>query len=169
VPNHRHAGRFFRDVLDGGATWPARDGKAGSGGTARKRVTYTVDGERRYEPMHAEFQARFLQHLKRKKASVIKENDGYVDVSYKLGDVTRIAELKPCGDGDARFAAREAVGQVLEYAHARGAARDQLEIVLGAKPRKLTIDFLLSEGIRVTYEEPQRKGVFKTREPKKRS
>jgi hypothetical protein len=116
---------------------------------ATRAVQYWVYGERKYEPLHHELQARYVQFLKRKQLQA-NENDDYVDVRYKDGGAVVFAELKPTEVVPPRFAIRMAVGQLLEHRH-RLNAQAKLVVVLSTKPEASDVDFVKSLGIGLTY------------------
>lgn len=116
---------------------------------ATRAVQYWVYGERQYEPLHHELQARYVRFLKNQQFEVI-ENLDYVDVCYENEGVVVFAELKPTEVVRPRYAIRMAVGQLLEHRH-RLNANAKLVVVISTKPEEADVAFMKSVGIGLSY------------------
>lgn len=114
-------------------------------------VRYIKRTEIAISPEHAKLQAAFVKHLKRQhRFGQIRENIAYVDVRALSGRSSpAIFEIKPCKNGrEARFAARHAVGQLLEYKYQLEKSTETKSVapyvVLGSRPFPETLEFLRS-------------------------
>ncbi len=126
---------------------PGPRGKGNS--PASRAVHYWVYGERQYEPLHHELQARYVSFLKAQKFAVT-ENQDYVDVRYADQGTIVFAELKPTEVVPPRFAIRVAVGQLLEHRH-RLDANAKLIMVISTKPDQDEVSFVKSLGMGLSY------------------
>lgn len=119
-------------------------------------LRYVSQYEVTVNPKHSQLQNQFIQHLKSINIPQPKENKNYVDLQYKdPGRGLIFAEVKPCDVGNARFAIRTAIGQLLDYRHLSKKAASLL-IVLDVVPKANHIDLALSNGFGIAH--PDRSG-----------
>lgn len=130
---------------------------------ANHAYEYWVQGKRSVNPHHATLQSKYVQFLRKDGASAIVQDDDFIDVQYLDEDgCLYIVEVKPTNTVSTKYAIRNAIGQLLEYAYKYTQSTDpRLEIVLGSKPSRDEIAFLHSLNISVTYLDGRRRFVQK--------
>ena len=111
------------------------------------------------KPSHKKLQKNYVRYLQMKKNVVPKEDDSYVDVSYKWKGKTVLVEVKPTDKIETKYAIRAAVGQLLDYRYRLNIPKAYMEIVLGSKNRENEIAFVRSLrplGITLVYQKGNR-------------
>jgi hypothetical protein len=115
-------------------------------------VRYILAQEVTVSPKHKEVQDRFAAHVAANGASAINPDRAGVDIQFELaGRGLVLAEVKPCGRSDARFAVRTAMGQLLDYQQRHPARRTHLLVVLKVKPYTEDIELAIKNGFGIAY------------------
>jgi len=114
-------------------------------------VRYVQAYEIEVSPRHNELQERFEKYLNKNGASELQPNVARVDLRYRNTDnVLVLAEIKPCGVSDARFAIRAAIGQLLDYRQLISEEAKML-IALGCEPKSTDQKLALSNGFGIAF------------------
>ncbi len=118
--------------------------------TADGYPRYTQEYEIRISPRHHILQKRFTDFLAQAGVRGVQENVSSVDLTFSYGEQTFLVEVKPCDQGDTRFAIRAAMGQLLDYEQKWGTPTSRL-IVVEQLPNELDQELALSNSFGIAY------------------
>lgn len=119
--------------------------------TAYRRETPA--SSRNIKRLHATLSNRFRHWLSGTHEIAATQENRRVDISFRQGDRTHLAELKVCYGGDTRASIREALGQVFEYnLYPPRISSDSWLIVLDTKPAKEDVAYFAA--LRQQYKLP---------------
>lgn len=119
--------------------------------SSKEQFEYWVYGKRSIEPLHTEWQEKFVEYLKsNRKNRNIKKDEHFIDVRYETDDKMIFADIKPTEKIETKYAIRIAIGQLLEYRYYIN-KKAELEIVLSTKPKNHEIKFATEMGFILTY------------------
>ena len=146
---------FNEDIVSKGVIVPkTKKRKSGKSNkpTDKAYIRYLEQSEILIRPKHQELQSEFILFLKSKGCDDYVEDKNYIDVQFVKDGKQVIAEVKPCEQGEAKYAIRNAIGQILEYQYFHEDKAIPM-IVLGGRPSKEQIDFLTKLNIEVCWRQ----------------
>jgi hypothetical protein len=114
-------------------------------------VRYVQAYEIEVVPRHRELQERFERYLQTCGDDELKPNVARVDLRFRNQERGLVlAEIKPCDLGDARYAIRMAIGQLLDYRQKTPEEACML-IVLEVEPNSMDRELAISNGFGIAY------------------
>ncbi|WP_319582311.1 hypothetical protein [uncultured Pseudodesulfovibrio sp.] len=140
-----------KDLAKGNPLKTEREKRRKGGGAVSRQIVYSVEGERTVHPYHAELQAAYVDHLK-KKGITPRENENDIDIQYEdqAGNLI-YCEVKPTKNVPSKYAIRASIGQLLEYRF-NNDPRAELKVVINYKPlNQKEIELLHSLQIDLAY------------------
>lgn len=133
----------------------ARKSEGGNspGAPSSEVIRYIEKHELTVTPRHHDLQTRFEAHLKSTTAKEVRPNLNSVDLRYRDAAIgPLLVEVKPCEAGNARYAIRTAIGQLLDYR--QDEPNDtRLLIVVEVEPAARDCLLATSNGVGIAYPE----------------
>lgn len=126
--------------------------KASAGAADEDYVRYVRIHEIKVSARHSALQKCFRAFLEKEGARAIKENVAGVDIQFSLTVVGHVlAELKPCDDGEVRYAVRTAMGQLLDYTQRHPKKPVRSLVVVDRVPNDEDRGLALGNGFGIAY------------------